>query len=102
IGAEEERLVADHRPTESAAELIESANRLLRRGEKVAGVELLVLAAVKRRAAKIVCARSADHVDLPAGDTAVLRAQHLLDDLDFRDRVEAHDGDLILTTVLGQ
>src|SRR5205814_6681121 len=102
VGAEEERLVAEHRPTEGAAVLIESADRLLRRREKVAGVEFLVLAAVKRRTVEIVRARSGNHIDLSTGDPAVLRRQHALDDLDLRDGVEAHNRDLILAAVLAQ
>ena len=82
--------------------LMERADRLLRRGEKVAGVEFLVLAAVERRTVERVRARSTDHIDLSAGDPAVLRRQHALDDLDLGDGVEAHDGDLILAAMLGQ
>ena len=101
VGGEEEHLVAKHGPAECAAVLMERADRLCRRGEKVAGVEFLVLAAVERRTVERVRARSADHIDLSAGDPAVFRRQHSLDDLDLGDGVEAHDRDLILAAVLG-
>src|SRR5437867_909438 len=47
-----------------------------------------------------VRARTADHVDLAAGDSAVLRRQNALDDLDLRHGFNAHHRDLPLAAVL--
>ena len=100
VGREEERLVLQYGTTERAAVLIERADGLRRGREEISRVPSFVLPAVERRAMEVVGARAADHVDLPSGDTAVLGRQDALDDLHFGDRVEAHDGDLILAAVL--
>src|SRR5262249_59193731 len=95
-------LVVDDRTAERPAVLIEVAHRVRGRREEVTRIPLLILTAVETRSAEVVRTRAADHVDLPAGHAAILRRQDAFDDLDFRDRVEAHDRYLILAAILSQ
>ena len=87
VVAEEERLVAQQRSAERAAELMRVERRLGRR-EEVARVERLVAVVLEQRAAELVGARADAQVDDGAAEHAELGGRVVRLDLEFLQRFE--------------